>query len=86
MYEKSQSLTFQSIAFVGGLDICHGRWDDYNHVITDPNHCAMTFPGNDYTCPWRSGSLRFDDKLDAFRDAIDREYAPRQVRNLHLLA
>lgn len=21
----------QSIAFVGGIDLCYGRWDDYKH-------------------------------------------------------
>ncbi|KAL0482919.1 phospholipase D [Acrasis kona] len=69
----------QEIAFVGGLDICYGRWDDFEHRITDTNHCAMTWPGNDYTCTWVQGFLRFDQKLDAFRDPIDREYHPRQA-------
>ncbi|BES97997.1 Phospholipase D Active site motif [Nesidiocoris tenuis] len=25
----------QSIAFVGGIDLCYGRWDDYMHRLTD---------------------------------------------------
>lgn len=25
----------QLIAFVGGLDLCYGRWDDSRHVLTD---------------------------------------------------
>lgn len=25
----------QLIAFVGGLDLCYGRWDDSVHVLTD---------------------------------------------------
>jgi hypothetical protein len=25
----------QNIAFVGGVDLCYGRWDNCNHVLTD---------------------------------------------------
>ena len=25
----------QKVAFVGGLDICYGRWDDFKHRLTD---------------------------------------------------
>lgn len=25
----------QLIAFVGGVDLCYGRWDDQRHVLTD---------------------------------------------------
>uniref|UniRef100_A0A146LLZ0 Phospholipase n=2 Tax=Lygus hesperus TaxID=30085 RepID=A0A146LLZ0_LYGHE len=25
----------QSVAFVGGIDLCYGRWDDYKHRLTD---------------------------------------------------
>ena len=25
----------QSYAFVGGIDLCYGRWDNYEHRITD---------------------------------------------------
>lgn len=25
----------QLIAFVGGVDLCYGRWDDSRHVLTD---------------------------------------------------
>ncbi|KAJ7382521.1 hypothetical protein OS493_034412 [Desmophyllum pertusum] len=26
----------RSIAFVGGIDLCFGRWDSHNHELTDP--------------------------------------------------
>ena len=26
----------RSIAFVGGIDLCFGRWDTHSHVLTDP--------------------------------------------------
>ena len=42
----------QSIAFVGGLDICYGRWDTPAHrlldISNDPNEPQL-FPGNDYS-------------------------------------
>ena len=25
----------QSLAFVGGIDLCYGRWDNSNHFLTD---------------------------------------------------
>lgn len=25
----------QKIAFVGGIDLCYGRWDDHLHAIAD---------------------------------------------------
>lgn len=25
----------QNIAFLGGIDLCYGRWDDYRHKLTD---------------------------------------------------
>jgi len=25
----------QSVAFIGGIDLCYGRWDFYEHRLTD---------------------------------------------------
>lgn len=25
----------QTYAFIGGIDLCYGRWDDYRHRLTD---------------------------------------------------
>ena len=25
----------QVVAFVGGIDLCYGRWDDHTHKLTD---------------------------------------------------
>ena len=25
----------QSLAFVGGIDLCYGRWDNSRHLLTD---------------------------------------------------
>lgn len=32
----------QSIAFVGGLDLCYGRWDTYEHRLTDLGGIQVT--------------------------------------------
>jgi phospholipase D1/2 len=36
----------QKIAFMGGLDLCYGRYDSYAHPI-NINDCKM-YPGIDY--------------------------------------
>lgn len=36
---------FKEIAFIGGLDICYGRYDTQCHAIVDPCHLECTFPG-----------------------------------------
>ncbi|KAG2387064.1 hypothetical protein C9374_002099 [Naegleria lovaniensis] len=69
----------QSIAFLGGLDLCYGRWDDYHHNITDMNHSNCKYPGNDYNNPNIEPQYKSVDKLDNFKDCIDREYIPRQA-------
>lgn len=38
----------QDLAFVGGLDLCFGRWDTPEHELTDPSHLGMKWPGKDY--------------------------------------
>uniref|UniRef100_F6WA81 Phospholipase n=1 Tax=Ciona intestinalis TaxID=7719 RepID=F6WA81_CIOIN len=32
----------QSIAFVGGIDLCYGRWDDQDHKLTDTGGVCST--------------------------------------------
>lgn len=29
----------QSYAFVGGIDLCYGRWDNQFHKVTDLGNC-----------------------------------------------
>ncbi len=69
----------QSIALLGGLDMGWGRYDDLDHRITDNNHCRLTWPGNDYCLPSVKGFLKFNNKLDAFSDAVDRDYHARMA-------
>jgi phospholipase D1/2 len=38
----------QELAFIGGLDVCFGRFDDQNHSLVDNCHLATKYPGKDY--------------------------------------
>ena len=40
----------QKVAYVGGLDLCWGRWDTHEHVLVDENKDrCYNFPGIDYS-------------------------------------
>lgn len=34
----------QTYSFVGGIDLCYGRWDDHNHRLTDLGSISMVSP------------------------------------------
>ncbi|KLJ11856.1 phospholipase D [Blastomyces silverae] len=60
-------------AFMGGLDLCYGRWDTHQHAISDvhPNDISETvFPGQDYN---NSRVLDFDDVLHWQNNKLDRK-------------
>ncbi|KAK2784095.1 Phospholipase D1 [Emmonsiellopsis sp. PD_33] len=76
-----------TIAFVGGIDLCFGRWDTPQHVVTDDkmtgfemadfpkdaDHCQL-WPGKDYSNP------RIQDFYDLdkpYEEMYDREVVPR---------
>lgn len=62
----------QDIAFVGGLDLCFGRYDDHSHFVTDPS--ANIWPGKDYYNPVVAG---LDDLHKFSEDIVDRKRHPR---------
>jgi phosphatidylserine/phosphatidylglycerophosphate/cardiolipin synthase-like enzyme len=37
----------EETAFVGGVDLCYGRYEDSDYKLTDPD--AALYPGRDYT-------------------------------------
>ncbi len=41
----------REIAYVGGLDLCNGRYDTPDHPLVDNNHLKPLFPGKDYYNP-----------------------------------
>lgn len=64
------------VAFIGGLDLCYGRYDTARHRVTDdPNTTSeQTWIGKDYSNP-RIEDFHALDK--PFEDNIDRSSLPR---------
>ena len=60
------------IAFMGGLDLCFGRWDTHQHAISDvhPSNVNETvFPGQDYN---NSRVLDFENVTEWEKNQLDR--------------
>jgi phospholipase D1/2 len=65
------------IAFMGGLDLCYGRWDTYQHAITDVHPTDLNetvFPGQDYN---NARVLDFQDVSHWEDNQLDRKVTPR---------
>jgi len=70
----------QEIAFLGGLDLALGRWDDQTHPIMDNDH--KLWLGKDYYNPVVGG---LDDVSNHLVDYFDRKYHPRMAwHDIHL--
>ncbi|KAI9173093.1 Phospholipase D1 [Blastocladiella emersonii ATCC 22665] len=68
----------EAVTFMGGLDICLGRWDTNAHRLADPHPLGsgrQVFPGQDYSNP-RVLDFRAVDSAWA-TDIIDRTSVPR---------
>ncbi|RMX70359.1 hypothetical protein DD238_000225 [Peronospora effusa] len=63
----------QSLAFVGGLDLCFGRYDHQGHPISDPSDDPV-WRGKDYSNPIIKDFVRVN---KPFEDLIDRSSQPR---------
>ncbi|TDH65438.1 hypothetical protein CCR75_003907 [Bremia lactucae] len=63
----------QSLAFVGGLDLCFGRYDNRDHPICDPSDDPV-WKGKDYSNPIIKDFVRVN---KPFEDLIDRSSQPR---------
>jgi phospholipase D1/2 len=70
----------ETIAFMGGLDLCYGRWDTSQHVLIDEDHTAPDGPngpvwrGKDYS---NERVVEFGNLDKPFEDSIDRSKVPR---------
>ncbi|PRP76312.1 phospholipase D1 [Planoprotostelium fungivorum] len=64
------------IAFVGGMDLCYGRWDTQDHRCVDNCHLNTLWPGKDYANP---NKRSLDHPEAPFREHIDRETVPRMA-------
>lgn len=66
-----------STAFMGGLDMCFGRWDTNQHTISDAHPTDLNeiiFPGQDYN---NARVLDFQDVAHWERNQLDRKSASR---------
>ncbi|OQR95669.1 phospholipase D2-like [Thraustotheca clavata] len=63
----------QQVAFVGGLDICLGRYDTHAHPLADTSKNPL-FVGKDYSNPRLKD---FADVINGDTDLIDRKKEPR---------
>lgn len=70
----------ETIAFMGGLDLCFGRWDTPQHCLTDEDFTEPTGPNGPV---WR-GKDYFNERIDEyadldkpFEDRFDRSRQPR---------
>ncbi|EAW14505.1 putative phospholipase D (PLD) [Aspergillus clavatus NRRL 1] len=65
------------IAFMGGLDMCFGRWDTHQHAIADvhpTNLDDIVFPGQDYN---NARVLDFQDVVHWEKNQLNRERTSR---------
>ncbi|KAL4931975.1 putative phospholipase D (PLD) [Aspergillus undulatus] len=64
------------IAFMGGLDMCYGRWDTHQHALADVHdHPAGTvFPGQDYN---NARVLDFTDVAHPNQNKLDKTQTSR---------
>ncbi|KAJ3937597.1 MAG: hypothetical protein NXY57DRAFT_1089628 [Lentinula lateritia] len=66
----------QAIAFMGGLDLCFGRWDTSQHVLIDDPDTdqSQIWPGKDYSNPRVSDFFTLNKPEE---DMYDRSRIPR---------
>ncbi|WWC88903.1 uncharacterized protein L201_003818 [Kwoniella dendrophila CBS 6074] len=70
----------ETIAFMGGLDLCYGRWDTSQHILTDDEHTAPDGPdgpvwrGKDYS---NERVMEYSSLDKPFEDMFDRSKVPR---------
>eukprot|EP00397_Hematodinium_sp_SG-2012_P000840 GEMP01000841.1.p1 GENE.GEMP01000841.1~~GEMP01000841.1.p1 ORF type:complete len:1208 (+),score=228.10 GEMP01000841.1:131-3754(+) len=62
------------VCFVGGLDLCLGRYDNFKHTLMDNDPCRMVFPGKDYSNPVIKD---FYDVTNYNEDMLSRHQQPR---------
>ncbi|POM70429.1 LOW QUALITY PROTEIN: PhosphoLipase D, Pi-PXPH-PLD, partial [Phytophthora palmivora] len=72
-HEKIVSVD-QRVSFVGGLDLCFGRWDTHSHELFDEPGKPTDFVGKDYSNPRVKDFIEVDHPDE---DMIDRNEVPR---------
>ncbi|KAJ9495281.1 hypothetical protein H2202_009309 [Exophiala xenobiotica] len=67
----------RDVAFMGGLDLCFGRWDTNQHAIADVHPLNVNdtvFPGQDYN---NARVMDFSDVANPFQNKLDRTKSSR---------
>lgn len=66
----------ENVAFLGGVDLCFGRWDTPQHILTDEgaNGEPQIWPGKDYSNP---RVIDFHELNKPLEDMYDRSKVPR---------
>ncbi|CAH0491128.1 unnamed protein product [Peronospora farinosa] len=72
-HEKIVSID-QRVSFVGGLDLCFGRWDTHGHELFDEPGKPTNFLGKDFSNPRVKDFVEVDHPDE---DMIDRNAEPR---------
>ncbi|KAK1948003.1 Phospholipase D zeta 2 [Phytophthora citrophthora] len=72
-HEKIVSID-QRVSFVGGLDLCFGRWDTHSHELFDEPGKPTDFVGKDFSNPRVKDFIEVDRPEE---DMIDRNEVPR---------
>ncbi|KAG6973427.1 hypothetical protein JG688_00003524 [Phytophthora aleatoria] len=72
-HEKIVSVD-QRVSFVGGLDLCFGRWDTHGHELFDESSKPTNFVGKDFSNPRVKDFVEVDHPDE---DMIDRNEVPR---------
>ncbi|KAL7252141.1 hypothetical protein ACSBR1_013899 [Camellia fascicularis] len=70
-HEKLVIVEYQ-ICFIGGLDLCFGRYDSFEHQVGD--YPPTVWPGKDYYNPRESEPNSWEDTM---KDELDRQKYPR---------
>eukprot|EP00026_Physarum_polycephalum_P002236 Phypoly_transcript_02241.p1 GENE.Phypoly_transcript_02241~~Phypoly_transcript_02241.p1 ORF type:complete len:888 (+),score=134.49 Phypoly_transcript_02241:1-2664(+) len=83
-HHQKLAVVDQELAFVGGVDLCFGRYDTTAHPLSDhqvhveantpPSHIHCVWPGKDYYNPTVAP---MGDITRPFEDSVDRTVTPR---------
>ena len=76
-HHEKLCLIDKKVAFMGGLDLCYGRWDTNQHPIADAhpsNLDAIVFPGQDFN---NARIMDFSDVAHWEENKLDRTESPR---------
>jgi phospholipase D1/2 len=76
-HHEKLCLVDSRIAFMGGLDLCYGRWDTNQHCIADAhpgNLDNIVFPGQDFN---NARVMDFDDVVHWQNNKLDRTKSSR---------